>query len=297
MTIGDAAVGAVLGNAARELALHDVLQRRIQRQLEGGARGRRGGHAVKRVALGIGGHQRLAVFAANQIVVLQLDASQPAVVEPDIPEHARHQLPHRVEAAALLAQTDAVQLQVEHGRGFRGRYLPLDVRECAPLRQPFHQGGELLFGGGAALEHPTQLACRGFGIVDLGRDRKDRVGVGRRRQDTPFTVGDRAAQRRQRQDPRDLDPRLLGQVLVLVHLQPEEAGLHCRGPDPKDEGDDDEPPADRHTPGIGMGSVSHDLGPSEARRWNDRAARPAARARARRRRWDRAAPSSVARAR
>ncbi len=136
---GDAAAGAMLGDAGGQFAFDDVLERRVERELQRRTGRWRPVDAVEDVAARIHEHQCLSVLAADCLVVFLLEAAEPDVVDADVAEHRRQELPVRIEAAALGGEADAVEVQRTDRLRLGGRDLPLHVREGLLLRKPLDQ--------------------------------------------------------------------------------------------------------------------------------------------------------------
>ena len=89
MMTADPAEAPLDSHAGAQLALGDVLQILIDRQLERRTGGRRPLHAAERVPPRIGLDQDRAGLAPDERVVRPLDAAETDVVHPDIAEHVR----------------------------------------------------------------------------------------------------------------------------------------------------------------------------------------------------------------
>ena len=127
----DASAGrAVFLDAFLQLPLGDVLQVLIDRQLERRAgRGLALDVARQRLTAGIALNQHSAVAAAHLDVEGRLEPAEPGVVETDVTEHVRQQLALRIEAAALLEEPDALELER------RARGAPRRAKPCGQPRR------------------------------------------------------------------------------------------------------------------------------------------------------------------
>ena len=101
----------VARDAVAQLALGDVLQVLVDRQLDGGARRRRPLEPAERAAARVGLVEQLALRAADLAVVGRLDAGEPFVVDADETQQLRRQLLLRIEAAVFLDETDALEVR------------------------------------------------------------------------------------------------------------------------------------------------------------------------------------------
>ena len=106
-----AAVGALLFDASAQLALDDVLQLLVDGQLERAAAGRRALETAEDAAAGVGLDEERALAAADDLVVGRFEAAEADVVEADVAEQVRRQLLVRIEAAALLHEADAFEVE------------------------------------------------------------------------------------------------------------------------------------------------------------------------------------------
>ena len=126
-----AAGGMVLEEAGVQLALGDVLQVLVDRQLDRRPGRRRPLETIERVAARVGVNEDLAFLAANLRVVGRLDTAQTLVVQADEPEEVRRELGVGIVAAALLEEADAFEIERGDLLRFLRRDLPADVREGA----------------------------------------------------------------------------------------------------------------------------------------------------------------------
>ena len=136
---GGAAIGARRLDAGPQLALDDVLQVLVDRQLERCAGRGRSLEPAEGVAARIGLHQDLALAPAHRLVVGRLDAVQADVVDADVAEQLRGELAVRIEALALFHEADALELEGGDPLGFERRGAPLHVHEGALQAEPLEQ--------------------------------------------------------------------------------------------------------------------------------------------------------------
>ena len=155
MTTTDAAGGPVLDHARVQLALGDVLQVPVDRQLDRGAGGRRALDAAEDVPAAVGRDQDRAGLSANLRVVRRLDAAQPVVVDADVSERVRREVLVGIEAAAFLDEPDAVELERRDAPRRVGRNLPSYVGERPLVLE--------------ALEEPLAIAIRALSERDAQR--------------------------------------------------------------------------------------------------------------------------------
>ena len=94
-----------------QLALGDVLQVFVDRQLDGRAGRRRALEPAEGAAARVGLIQQLAQRAADLAVVGGFDARQPVVVDADKTEQLRGELLFRIEPAVFLDEVDAFEVQ------------------------------------------------------------------------------------------------------------------------------------------------------------------------------------------
>ena len=130
-----AAGGAILRDGVAQLALGDVLQVLVDRQLDGRARGRRPLESAERAAARVGLIQQLAERAADLAVVGRLDAGEPFVVDADETQQLGRKLLLRIEPAVFLDESDAVEIELGDSRRLRRRHAPADVDKRALLPQ------------------------------------------------------------------------------------------------------------------------------------------------------------------
>ena len=92
MTIAEPPAAPLACDAGAQLALGDVLQVLVDRQLERRARRRRPLDAAERLPPRVGLDEHRAGAAADERVVGRLDAAQADVVDADVAEHVRRQI-------------------------------------------------------------------------------------------------------------------------------------------------------------------------------------------------------------
>ncbi len=95
-----------------QLALGDVLQVFVNRQLEGRSGCRRALEAAEGLVPRVRLNQDGAGLAPNLRVVGVFDAAQPLVVDSDPAEQVRRELLVRVEPLAFLDGADAVEMEI-----------------------------------------------------------------------------------------------------------------------------------------------------------------------------------------
>src|SRR6266853_3374582 len=104
----DAAALRAIGRDARlELALGDVLQVLVDRELDGRTGRRRTFEPRKCAPARVGLDENGAGFAPDLRVVCRLEAAQSLVVDADVTEQVRSQRLVGIEAANLLDEADA----------------------------------------------------------------------------------------------------------------------------------------------------------------------------------------------
>ena len=107
-----AAGGAVARDRIAQLALGDVLQVLVDRQLDGRAGRRRTLEPAEGAAARVGLIEQLAERAADLAVVGGLDAGEPFVVDADESQQLRGELLLRIEAAVFLDEPDAFEVEL-----------------------------------------------------------------------------------------------------------------------------------------------------------------------------------------
>ena len=257
MTIADAAVGAGSLDAAPQLALGDVLQVLVDRQLERRAGGRRPLDAAERVARGVGLDRAPCPRGRGSACRRSPRCRRGRVVDADVAEHVRGELPVRVEAPALLHEADAFELQVGDTRapvpaspagGRRRTRVPLRMRSTSACRSSASQSSSA----------PHSDAARLLGVADLGRHRVDRVRVHAVGEHVAVAIEDLAALGRRVDRP---------QLLALGARRRARRGGRPAGRPAaprwrptraeKTDGGNDEPALQRRAPGVGGLVVGH----------------------------------------
>src|SRR4029079_18995118 len=121
-----------------ELALRRELDSGVERKEEGVGflrelAGRRLGLAVRRAAR-VGQRDDLARLSADRAVIEVFEASQAAVVGPDVAEDVRRQASLRVDALGLREEVDSGDLPRPDARGSGAVHLPREPDETLLLR-------------------------------------------------------------------------------------------------------------------------------------------------------------------
>ena len=180
----------------------------------------------------------------EQVVEGELDALEAVPVVADDAEDLAGQLALRVVAAGLLHEGDAAELAVLHhlldgARGLR-RDAARDPGEARALEEPLAHRRRL------EAEDAVDPPERGPAVL-LGEDEGvgvDRAGVGAAGEQHAGAVGDRAAPRLQHELPPVLVDHVADEVVLVEHLQLEdargdrgEARREERGEDPDAQGD------------------------------------------------------------
>ena len=206
---GAAAGRAVGHDAGVELALDDVLQVLVDRQLDGRADRRRPLEPAERVPFRVRLHEDAAALAADAGIVGGLETAQAVVVDADVAEHVRPELLVGIEALVLLHEPDAVEIQLLDAAFLVGRDLAPHVGERAAVGEAPAQRRPLL--AGAIGERAAERRSGRVRVADFRRHRIDRVRVDARRQHAALAIDDVAA---------------LGRCVDRVQVLPFGAGHH-----------------------------------------------------------------------
>ena len=233
-------------DAEAELALGDVLQILVDCELEGLAGRWWALDAAERAAARVRLDEHLPVEALDQVVVGGFDAAEADAVDADVAEQVGRELLVRIEAAVLLHEPDAVEVERGHTPCLIGRGLPAHVGKCAVAVEARGEGA--LLRRRAVFQRTAQRDGRGLGIVNLGGHHVDRVRVHAERQHAAVPVDDVAALGRGVDGPGLLALGPRGQLIVLHDLQVDEPGLDDGRPEQEHTGRDDDPSLQRGAP-------------------------------------------------
>ncbi len=239
-------------DAGVQLALGDVLQVFVDRQLDRRPGSRRPLEAIERVAARVGVDEDLAFLAANLRVVGRLDAAQALVVQADEPEEVRRELGVGIVAAALLEEADAFEIESGDLLRFLRRDLPADVHEGAFLLEAIDQFLAIL--AGAVAKRGADLRGGACFVFDFPRHRVNRVRVDAGGEHVAAAVEDVAAQAGNRLRAHLLAFGALDQVRPLDDLEEHQPRLDADDPQRQQAGRDDQPAAQHGAPvlrGIG----------------------------------------------
>ena len=84
---------------------------------------------MKGTAARVGSQQHAAGLAFNLVVQGVLDPAQAFVIQADVTDRLRGQIPFGIEALGLALKIDTLQIQFAHARGFCRRDAALDPAE------------------------------------------------------------------------------------------------------------------------------------------------------------------------
>ena len=109
---GAPAGGAVLAHTGIELALRDVLQVLVDRELHRRTGGRRPFGPAVGVPSRVGLHEDLSRFAADQRIVRRLQAAEPLVIDAHPSDQMRRQFLVRIKPLAFRHEADAFEVEL-----------------------------------------------------------------------------------------------------------------------------------------------------------------------------------------
>ena len=173
---------------------------------------------------------------------LQLQAAQAFVVQAHVAQHLRGDIVVRIEALKLLLKVDALEgpggdQRLHFGGGLR-RDAPRDPGKVAPGRQT---RGDLLLGGPRVFRIGVDDCGESMSgclfVFDLGGHGEDGVNLHGHGQLAQIAVIKHAAARCHLEGALLLLFRALDVLLVLHHLEPEEARGNQDGPEQKKQAD------------------------------------------------------------
>src|SRR5439155_21560872 len=202
--------------------------------------------ARERMVTRVGVDEDRAGLAANLRVVRVLDPGEPFVVDADPPEQMGGELLVRIEALALFGEAEAVEIQIGDPLRLLRRYLPADVRERLAL--PETLGERLAISRVAVTERVAQLLRDVGGMIDLGRNRVDGVGVDARGEHAAAAIENVAALGRRRLRALLLPLGARDEIGAVVDLQIDELCLDPRYPDREEPRDDEQTAPQRRAP-------------------------------------------------
>ena len=160
-----AARGAVARDGLAQLALGDVLQIFVNRQLDGRARRRRTLEPAEGVPARVGLIEQLSQGAADLAVVGGLDAGEPFVVDADESQQLSGELFLRIEPAVFFDEPDAFEIELRDPLGLMRRHAAAHVDERPLLPQARGQRVLLFFGAqSVSASHSIDAAFRRISI-------------------------------------------------------------------------------------------------------------------------------------
>ena len=201
-------------------------------------------------ALGVQLDEHFTREASDDRVGRRLDARQTDIVEPDVPEHVRQQLPLRIEATALLDEADALEVERAHPPLLVGRDLANDPRELSLAAQA--PGNRVALCRITAIESGTHARRHRVDVLNLGRVGDHRIGVHGIGEQVAVAVDDVAAAASRLDRVLALLLRALHHRVVANDLKIEEPRFDRASPQRTDHGADHEPRAER-VPPVGDG--------------------------------------------
>ena len=232
-----------------QFALDDVLQRQIDRQLDGRPGGGLPLHAREhllppRVDL----HQHPAVLAADLLVEAGFEPAQAAILTADVADQVRSEIELRVVPPRLTDQRDAVQLESGDGIGLTGRDGARRAHDD-PSPVAFETLGQFLdFGGRAVTQRAAERRDRRRILLDLhgiGDDLCRIHGIGQYR---AVPVDEIAADGGRHDDVDLLLPRARRQHVVADDLQIHQLAFEHDRPDREPGENDADAGADQPPP-------------------------------------------------
>ncbi len=227
---GGAAGRAIGFHTGRQLALSDVLQVQIERELDGRTRGRRLLNArIHALSARVHLEQHAPRAAPNDAVVSTFDTAEPFIVDTDEAEYVRGQFQFRVIAARPRDDANAGQLQGLQPWNLVGHDLSIEICELTLAAEFSLNRSGLL--GVAVAECLTDLRDRFNRIVHFARVRHEGIAIDGVRQDLAVAVHDVAARREQRHFFLLLADRQRQHLLVSKHLKVHEPRFDAGRPE------------------------------------------------------------------
>ena len=231
---GRAARCSILGDADSQLALDQMLQILVDRQLQCRTGGGRALDSAERLAPGVSLDEHRTWATLDQCVVRRLDTAQSLVVDTHVPQHMRREFLVGIETAALLHETDAIQLEGGNTPRFVWRHLSFHVGERAATADPFGDG--LPVATGAVIQGATERRRCLIRIGDVRWNGIDRCRIDAEGKYAAVAVEDVAPLGRHFHGPGLLVPGARGQIVVPDHLEVHQSRLNRRRPCDKNDG-------------------------------------------------------------